>query len=62
MKVSGEHAVAGLLHDEIAGEAVRGLDNDGSDAITGDAFEHLAEGRAIFNWVHGTWRAHKNQH
>ena len=36
-----QHVVAGELDDEIAGEAVRALDNDGPRAIGQQAFQHL---------------------
>jgi hypothetical protein len=34
-----QHAVAGFLHDQIAGEPVCRLDDDCTDAVAGDALE-----------------------
>ena len=41
-----EEAEAGLLDNQIAGEPVRRLDDDGPDAIAGDALEHRGKARA----------------
>jgi hypothetical protein len=38
-----EEVVPGELHREIAGKAVRALDDDRADAVAGDAVEHFLE-------------------
>ena len=35
-----QHRVAGLLHHQVAGEAVRGLDDDGSHAVRQQPLQH----------------------
>ena len=46
-----QQAPAGLLHDQVAGEAGGGLDDDRPDAIAGDAFEHGGEAGPLIDRV-----------
>jgi hypothetical protein len=38
-----QHAMPGLLHDQVAGEAVGRLDDDGANPVSGDALEHQSK-------------------
>jgi hypothetical protein len=48
--------VAGELHGQVTGEAIRTLDDDAADPIAGDAVEHCLEPRPLSNGISAAHR------